>query len=315
MKFLAALLVVLNARLALSSCGHGTVLHPRAAAGEAVELPNFGYGADNGPTNWHGLSADNVLCAAGTNQSPINIDSTIPTEQPGFITMNVAVQDVVFENLGTNVEVVLTGESTIGGRQFALEQFHFHSPSEHLVNGEHFAAEVHLVHVAKDSPEEILVVAMLIEASGTSSVDSFDTLMSNINRIPTPGQTTTVPALDISQLATVANTIPFFNYKGSLTTPPCTEGVTFLVSTKTLPLGVDNFNLLKNVVKGNARFVQRGIPATENVLVSSFRSLPLKVRQESAANASVATTSATERDTVAEAVAAARLRRLTPFHS
>lgn len=151
------LLLVSGVRVVLSSCGHGTVIHPRTVVDEVVELPNFGYGSFDGPVNWHSISPDNFLCAVGKSQSPIDIDGTISQESPGYISLNVPVQNVTFENLGTNVEVVTAGTSTIGGRIFNLEQFHFHTPSEHLVHGRHFASEVHMVQTAKGEPDFLLI--------------------------------------------------------------------------------------------------------------------------------------------------------------
>ncbi|KAK9321081.1 hypothetical protein V1517DRAFT_327401 [Lipomyces orientalis] len=68
---------------------------------------------------------------------------------PGFVTTNIPVQEnVKLENFGITVEVVATGEATIGNQTFIMKQFHFHTPSEHRINNEHFPVEIHMVHEA-----------------------------------------------------------------------------------------------------------------------------------------------------------------------
>lgn len=147
--------ILSSSQSVLASCARGTTLHRRveAAGGEPIELPNFDYGTTRGPLNWHGIAPENSVCATGRNQSPINIDNTIALEAPGFVNMNVPIQNnVAFENLGTNVEVVLSGSTVVGGETFNLQQFHFHTPSEHRINGEQFPIEIHMVHEAPGMP-------------------------------------------------------------------------------------------------------------------------------------------------------------------
>lgn len=147
-SFLYASLLLCGVRSVAASCAHGTYLF-RRETGESVEVSNFGYGTTNGPINWHGISAENELCATGTQQSPINIDQTIQVVHAGVVNANIPVQqNVAFENLGSTVEVVVNGETVVGNQTFTLKQFHFHTPSEHRINNEHFPVEIHMVHEA-----------------------------------------------------------------------------------------------------------------------------------------------------------------------
>ncbi|KAK9242687.1 alpha carbonic anhydrase, partial [Lipomyces tetrasporus] len=240
-----------NNRLVVASCAYGTSLSRRETA---VDLPNFGYGTTDGPINWHAISPENWLCASGTLQSPINIDQSVPMMPPGFVTINIPVQEnVKFENLGTTVEVVMTGETTVGNQTFTMKQFHFHTPSEHRINNEHFPVEVHMVHEAAGS--QIAVISMIAQVSAVSTAP-LDIVISNVNAIPNPGMTTTIPILELSQMVQVINQMAFFSYTGSLTTPPCTEGINFLVSSRVIPLQVDMYNGLKAVVGTNNRHIQ-----------------------------------------------------------
>jgi carbonic anhydrase len=144
--FLASILS--NAAPTLASCAHGTSLLRRTE--EPIGKPEFGYGTINGPINWHGISEDNLECVVGKNQSPINIGDSITISPAGFVDMEIPPQDKVeFENLGTNVQVIINGSTTIDNEVYTLEQFHFHTPSEHRINNEHFPVEVHMVHEAR----------------------------------------------------------------------------------------------------------------------------------------------------------------------
>ncbi|KAK2747913.1 hypothetical protein FQN57_001504 [Myotisia sp. PD_48] len=277
-------LFLLHIRFGFASCAHGTVLHPRKAAApdnSTVELPDFDYGPDRGPTNWHALSPKNILCGTGRSQSPINLDksksSSVLPLRPRHIKMDIPNQDVLFENLGVNVEVVLKGHSLVGKRKFNIKQFHFHTPSEHLIQGKYYPAEVHLVHVAEDNPTELLVIAIMLEMDKRELNAPFDKLMSHIEHISRPGQTTTIRDFDMSYVVRTINKTSTLSYKGSLTTPPCTEGVTFLTLTKPIPIGFDGFHKLKDVVGFNARFLQSHIPAKHNVLVSGVEHLGMGV--------------------------------------
>lgn len=150
MMFSVFLLLLFNLRSALSLCSHNTYLHPRAAGDEGeIKLPNFDYGTTHGPVNWHNIAPENKLCGTGRAQSPINIDQSIHLEAPSLVAMDLPVQHAKFENLGTTVEVIVEGKSVIDSRTFVLKQFHFHTPSEHRINGQHFPVEVHMVHTAE----------------------------------------------------------------------------------------------------------------------------------------------------------------------
>lgn len=146
----------------------------RAADGEngTVEVKTFGYGPENGPFNWASLAPENEACKAGTNQSPINIgteetasnltrrdviihkraclNETTTDANVGAAAdrpvVDIPDQAVVFENLGTTIEVIVNGTTSFNGTDFRLVQFHMHTPSEHHINDEYFPLEVHMVH-------------------------------------------------------------------------------------------------------------------------------------------------------------------------
>jgi carbonic anhydrase len=150
---IVALVAFFHLHEASASCVHNTHLHPRSMEedGQTVQVSNFSYLGDTGPTNWHALKKENKLCATGRYQSPINIETAgFMTTNPGDVQTEIpAKQSTTFENLGTNVEVVVEGTTTVDGKKFKLKQFHYHSPGEHWFDEEYYPVEVHMVHEAE----------------------------------------------------------------------------------------------------------------------------------------------------------------------
>ena len=135
-------------RCALSHELHGTSLHPRSE----VVSPSFGYHGLKGPTNWYGINPEtNALCAKGTHQSPIDVSSTGcgPKSANPVFHVPAVPKGAELLNLGTTVEVITNGTLIKGSKTFNLAQFHFHTPSEHSVDGKYYPMEVHFVFQAQ----------------------------------------------------------------------------------------------------------------------------------------------------------------------
>jgi hypothetical protein len=145
------------------------------------------------------------------------------------------------------------------------------SPNLSTHTFDRLAANAHL-SPPLDNPKEIAVLGMLFQLTAEPSSSSsfgpsaiFSAVLSAISSIPSPGSTTELPpssenpAFDPVPLATAIQSMSFYAYSGSLTTPPCAEGVTFLIATEPLPMGVETYNSMKKVVKFNARFGQNGL--------------------------------------------------------
>jgi carbonic anhydrase len=133
---------------ASANCAYGTMDFPREPQ---VPVSTFGYDYLIGPLNWFGLNQTaNGLCNTGKTQSPIILNSSIPTVPGSSISVSIVdyPSGAEFENLGTNVEVVVNGSLTDGSKTFKLAQFHFHSPSEHRIEREFYPMEGHFVFQA-----------------------------------------------------------------------------------------------------------------------------------------------------------------------
>lgn len=146
----AATLLLTWASTATAMCHYGTSFHPRSTDLAKRASGHFGYHELLGPLNWHGIDPEaNGVCANGTHQSPINIISGEETTISGS-SYNLHVDSyphgAELENLGTTVQGFVNGSATVlDDDAYSLVQFHFHTPSEHHVNGEHFPAEIHFV--------------------------------------------------------------------------------------------------------------------------------------------------------------------------
>ena len=137
-----------------ANCAYGTSIFPRFPT---VEVSMFGYDGLHGPLNWYGLNESaNFFCDNGTKQSPIVINSSIEQVSGSSLEWEVpnCLDGAEFENLGTNVQVVLNGSLTDhdSGREFKLAQFHFHATGEHRVDDEFYPMEMHWVFESEGVP-------------------------------------------------------------------------------------------------------------------------------------------------------------------
>ena len=187
--------------------------------------PHWGYEGTGDPSVWSELSPDYAACGAGTEQSPIDIhsDDAIAAEfTPAEISWTSFIPEVV--NNGHTVQVNTNGQggyAQLADTRYHLLQYHFHAASEHTVDGEHSALEVHFVH--KSDAGDLLVVGALIEEGEENpALAALWPLM--------PGEEGTATGTDaVDPLTLVPDGGEAYRYAGSLTTPPCSEIVTWNV--------------------------------------------------------------------------------------
>ena len=198
---------------------------PFALLAAEKTAPHWSYEGKDGPEHWGDLSPDFLMCSEGWNQSPINLVDDVHADLP----------ELVFEYYSSNLNEINNGHTImqnikpgsvlrIPGRDmsFELKQFHFHSPSEHTIDGKSFAMEIHFVHADKDG--ELGVVAVMIDEGEAHPVLSM--LWSFMPE--QTGETIQKP-IGIEETNLLPPTREYYTYSGSLTTPPCTEGVRWIV--------------------------------------------------------------------------------------
>jgi carbonic anhydrase len=266
--FATSLVLALTALSASASCLHGTSLLKREVEGGQVKVATFGYTGEKGPLNWAGLDQANSACAIGKAQSPIAIDGTVPKATSPPDVQIPTVEEAEFENLGSTVEVIVNGTTTFEGKAYHLKQFHFHTPSEHRINEVFYPLEMHMVHESDDGSFVVLAVPFDLTEDGCT-LDLLTNVVANLDAIREPGTITQTGKLDFAELALAFKTQPLFQYTGSLTTPPCSEGITFLVMESPMNLNVKTFNALKSVIKFNSRYSQNTLGATNLIQVGA----------------------------------------------
>jgi carbonic anhydrase len=200
-----------------------TTLKKATTTTKTAEAIHWSYEGEGGPENWGELDKANLACADGTQQSPIDIANAKVADLPDLKFAWTASDGSVVNNGHTiQVDVKAGGTLTIGATTYTLAQFHFHGPSEHTIGGKNYPLEVHFVH--KDASGKLAVVGVLVGegAENKAFAPIIDKLPSKEN---TPAELGTSLALT-SMLPGVKAT---YRYAGSLTTPPCSEGVAWNV--------------------------------------------------------------------------------------
>ncbi|WP_253186345.1 carbonic anhydrase [Nocardia brasiliensis] len=232
------------ALLLVSACGgHDPRLrsHVAAPSGPAV-APHWDYDAE-GPDHWADLDHAYRTCQNGHEQSPIDLPSHTRLEPDEHIDIHYAtVPALELINNGHTVQANLPAGNgnrlVIGGAEFELAQFHFHLPSEHTVDGAGTAMELHLVH--KNGAGALAVLGVLLQAgAGPSPLDQI------LAAAPAAGVPAAAAGLDLRAL--LPADLDQFRYRGSLTTPPCSEGVSWTVLEHPVAVGsagVDRYRML-----------------------------------------------------------------------
>ncbi len=195
----------------------------------------WGYTGHIGPAHWGDLSPDYIMCKIGKNQSPVDINSKYMVEAklPSVkFHYKKEISGKIINN-GHTIKVVPDSESYIevDGKKFYLKQFHFHTPSEHTVNGKYSLLELHFVHQAKDG--QLAVVGVLFDEGASHPV--IEKLWSQAPRHE--GEKSLQGTVNMKDL--LPKKKDYYRYSGSLTTPPCSEGVIWLVMKKKLHISKD----------------------------------------------------------------------------
>ncbi len=233
---------------------------PAEQAAASHDGPHWSYEGDTGPANWGTLSADWSPCGNGKSQSPIDIDQTVRADLPALsaefkpaslrIVHNAHVADGI--NNGHTIQINYSEGDVlaIGDEQFPLVQYHFHSPSEHTVRGQHYPMEMHLVH--KSSTGKLAVVGVFIEEGSHNA--AFDPVWANLPASKGSESHLENVMVDVNDLLPSVTTS--YRYDGSLTTPPCSEGVKWIVMTTPIQLSAEQIGAFRAIIQGNNRPTQ-----------------------------------------------------------
>jgi carbonic anhydrase len=214
---------------------------------------HWGYTGEESPEHWASLGDQFALCGVGENQSPINITSQFDVDLPPLWFDYQAPASRVLNNGHTiQIDIAKGSRITLDNQEFVLKQFHFHTPSENTINGKHFPLEAHFVH-RNEVTNHYAVVAVMFEEGEENAL-----LQQVWQTMPVEkGQKTTFEnALTYTQLIPIDK--EYYQFNGSFTTPPCTEGVRWYVLKKPMPISTAQVTQFLSVMKHpNNRPVQK----------------------------------------------------------
>lgn len=213
------------------------------AVGGVAHAQHWSYEGDHGPARWGEIDEGWAACSAGTQQSPIDLAGAHGSHNHlNAINWASSVTADVIDNGHTiQANVENAGSIDLGGTEFAMLQFHFHNESEHTIDGEFAPLEVHFVHAAEDGRLAVIGV-MLVEG------ESSDTLGAVWDGLG--GEA----AFDPSGLLPSEHTT--YRYEGSLTTPPCSEIVSWIVMTEPVTVSAEQIAWFVERHPGSNRPIQ-----------------------------------------------------------
>ena len=226
--------------------GHGQ--QEDGQAGSAA----WSYTGSKGPENWGSLSPDYAVCSDGRMQSPIDIVDAFPAKGSN-LNFDYKPSPLRIVNNGHTVQVNYGSGSvlTVAGKPFKLLQFHFHAPSEHAIAGSRAPMEVHFVH--GDADGSLAVVGVMMQAGGQN--DPLASVFANMPEEAGPEVEIADTTIDASAMLP-SEAGAYFHYKGSLTTPPCSQGVHWFVMANAIEVSTEQIGGFERVSGPNARPLQ-----------------------------------------------------------
>lgn len=218
----------------------------------AEEHPaHWGYEGHGAPSHWGDMQQDFANCKLGQEQSPIDIQTksvkkaALPSIRPSY-----RASSAELVNNGHTIQVNLAdgGKAELSNGAYKILQFHFHTPSEEKINGKNFPLVAHLVH--RNDAGNLAVIAVLFRQGKENAAlkPVFDHLLAKEGKAPL------AETFDAGTL--MPPNLGYYAFKGSLTTPPCSEGVSWHVLRQPLEMSAQQIAAFKKIFKANARPVQ-----------------------------------------------------------
>ncbi|KAF9594460.1 hypothetical protein IFM89_031062 [Coptis chinensis] len=218
----------------------------------------FSYSGPTGPEKWGSMSPSFFACSSGKAQSPMQIIRNAGVLNPNLGPLSIQYSDssATLINHGFNVELLYgneVGGAIIDGKQYSLKQMHWHSPSEHKIDGVRYAAELHLVHKSADG--SISVVAILYNLGAPDALLSqIEEHFDQLAKEAFAGREGSHIPIKVVKAANILQTTKrYFRYVGSLTTPPCSEKVIWNILEEVRQISSEQLNTLKAPLKGSCK--------------------------------------------------------------
>ena len=249
-------LVLAASLLCLGGCAAhpGTPPQGSAPAPHASgEPPHWAYDGEEGPSHWGDLDPAFATCSLGHLQSPIDIPAaSIKPEHLDPIRFDYSEAPLRVSDNGHTEMIAYPPGSTIrvGSAEYALQQIHFHRPSEEMVDGQPFAMVAHFVHQKKGGGLAVVAVLFQEGADNPALARIFDHLPA------APGKEEALAGVAVDASALLPPSKSYFTFEGSLTTPPCSEGVTWFVLRTPVTASVGQISAFARHYPHNVRPVQ-----------------------------------------------------------
>lgn len=217
---------------------------PTKGADDSV---HWAYEGEHGPEHWGDLSPDFIQCKVGVNQSPINIVDSVEADLPPIV-LDYTSNTTSLVNNGHTAQLNVEPGSflRVEGEEFELLQFHIHVPSEHWIDHKQSMLEVHYVHSNADG--QLAVIAVLYNEGEDNAK-----LARHIDAIPTQAGISVPFVVALSDLPIASVNKDYYRYNGSLTTPPCSEGVRWYVLKEQRPISRERRDRFNRLIGDDAR--------------------------------------------------------------
>jgi carbonic anhydrase len=219
-------------------------------AAAVVTGPHWSYEGSEGPESWGKLNSEWGLCSSGHAQSPVDLKWKKPSQNRSVAFFYNSTPAEIVDN-GHTIEVNLQPGSKVdlGGKAYDLVQFHFHAESEHTLSGKHFPLELHLVH--KDAAGHLAVIGVLFKLG-----EKNEWIEKLWKEIPAKGKTAVLSSKTFDPSRLLPPQTTHYHYMGSLTTPPCTEGVDWNVLNTPLEISQEQLAAFQKLYAHNNRPLQ-----------------------------------------------------------
>ncbi|XP_059646682.1 alpha carbonic anhydrase 1, chloroplastic [Cornus florida] len=240
----------------------------------------FTYSGPQGPGNWGKLSPEYDACSSGKHQSPIDIvtEKVVLNQTLKPLLRQYGSTNATMHNSGLSIGMQYGKEAgviTVEGRNYSLKQMHWHSPSEHRLNGVQFDAELHIVHQAEDGSRAAVGILYRFGRADSLLARMHKKLAELSKQKSEHHQDVhvTVGTFDLKQVERVTRTRNYYKYYGSLTTPPCSENVIWHILGRVRSISKEQVDALRHPLEPGCRNNTRPMQELNGRVVQLFNNV------------------------------------------
>jgi carbonic anhydrase len=247
-------LLAATSAFALAACSASEEAPETAedGAAAAVEAASWTYEGETGPANWGTVNGEYAICATGTVQSPIDLTRADATASENVtLDINWQIGPMTIEGAGYNSNLVAPegGYITLEGERYTFIQAHLHMPSEYTMDGEPMAGDIHFVH-ANEAGDLAVIGVFLREGEANAA------LAAAFEEFNTDKETRALAGITFDPNGVLPEIRSFFRFPGSLTTPPCSEGVRWVFMSEPVDISAEQVAMYTDLYGNTARPVQ-----------------------------------------------------------